>query len=146
MNLIGIDPGKHGSGIAARIDGKLVAEFLRSGEKSGFLHEADAVCYEKPQIYSSIQSADPNDLIDLVLCSLLTIAPQMPKKCAFFAVQPKNWKGQIPKKAHHAQLLKLPEVREIAEQFPKTLRHNVIDAIGILFFFEKNYSFLQKIR
>jgi len=51
-----------------------------------------------------------------------------------FGVKPREWKGQVPKDVHHARLVKTltpDEMAMVERAAPPSLRHNVLDAIGI---------------
>jgi hypothetical protein len=49
-------------------------------------------------------------------------------------VKPREWKGQVPKDVHHARLVKTltpDELAMVEASAPPSLRHNVLDAVGI---------------
>jgi hypothetical protein len=79
---------------------------------------------EYPRIYQR-SVGDPNDIRDL--------AYSVGKYSTIFTntrlVEPREWKGQVPKKIHNARVLAAMTGEEKARMTYKN--HNVIDAIGI---------------
>lgn len=156
MSTLALDPGLRGCGVAVFSDeGVLVeCEYVRSGSKDadleGALWMARAVknafplpykhlAVEWPQVYAgSKQKGDPNDLIALaaVVAAVVTRYASIVTR-----YKPRDWKGQVPKEVIQARILGAPGVagRLSAEEVavfkdcacPKSLRHNVLDAIGI---------------
>lgn len=84
------------------------------------------VISELPQIYQGPkQKGDPNDLIDLALV-VGRLYPDVLYK-------PREWKGQVPKDAMVKRIeSKLTqEEKGRIEKCSASLRHNVLDAVGI---------------
>jgi hypothetical protein len=60
----------------------------------------------------------------------------------YTGVKPREWKGQVPKDVHHARLVKTLTPEELAmveASAPPSLRHNVLDAVGIGRYFFKTH-------
>ena len=157
MSTLALDPGLRGCGVAVFSDeGVLVeCEYVRSGSKAddleGAMAMAEAVedaftlpykhlAVEWPQVYAgSKQKGDANDLINLaaVVASVCTRYGTS----IITRYKPRDWKGQVPKEVIQARILGAPGVvgRLSAEEVavfkdcdcPKSLRHNVLDSIGI---------------
>lgn len=138
ITVIGIDPGVR-TGIAV----------LRAEEKAGWRMEIsilaasacspehlkregqkfDLAVVEVPEAYPGSQ-VRVSDIIDLAFLSgqLLERVPAHKK----MQVQPKKWKGQLPKTIHHERILKeLPSLKELLGQFKKTDHEHIIDAAGL---------------
>lgn len=107
--LLSIDPGVHAAGAALWCDGKLVKAGYVEGspitgvgaavaawalEKVGGRIELAVI--EKPQIYTGINmKVDAGDLIDVAVTAGAIAGAVGAVETRF--VQPKTWKGQIPK-------------------------------------------------
>lgn len=129
MRLGTIDPGKHKCAWAYWVGRKLVCAGY--SERPPY-YEADKLIVEVPRVYPRT-TPEPNDLIDLAMAA------------GFFAgawgsietvhVHPRQWKGTVRKDI----MLKRIEARLSAREKgildaavpQKSLRHNVVDAIGI---------------
>lgn len=91
---------------------------------------------EIPQVYQgSKQKGDPNDLIQLAACAGYTVGrlsrelPLEPR-----GVRPSEWKGQVPKEAHHDRVkgrLGPGELLNVALPSAASLHHNVWDAVAL---------------
>lgn len=84
----------------------------------------DWIVIEIPQVYSdSKQDGDPNDLIKLAVLAgnLQALIPAY----KVLEVQPAAWKGQVPKKQHHARLRARTGFRGKASK-------DAMDALGLL--------------
>ena len=156
LYVIGIDPGLKGHGYAAldALTGDLVvAGFVkrpgnvRRGARAwseiakGVLRDlgvfkADLVAVEQPVCYPH-SPVPPNDLIEVACAgtyvgAALVAASRSP--CTFHAVQPRTWKGQVPKEVMCKRIMgKLTdaEIQRIDWPSSKTYHSDVIDAIGI---------------
>ena len=157
--LVSIDPSLRGTGIAWWMDGELVdvtlesvrgattrrawgkcgREIAASLETSSHWPQ-DVVC-EIPQIYKQ-SPGDPNDLVAVTLvagalCARFTDAN-------ITTVVPSEWKGQVPKSAHHPRIMRAlrePEkaILDIAQRKAGEAFHNVMDAVGLgLWYLNKN--------
>lgn len=153
MNLQTIDPGVVCCGWAWWEDSLLLACGLsrtksRTIEKRvqdhyfqwGDLDSLDLIVIEKPEVYQQrFWKGDPRDLIDLamVVGGIIKTA-----KCQVKTVYPKDWKGQVPKPVtdrrvlqklskEEKKILKHPIAFGEPNTVPPSLRHNMIDAIGI---------------
>lgn len=139
LNLImAIDPGTKATGWATFLGDKLhEAGLVRAKDTQDMIAElkkmgwaVDEVVVEYPQVYPG-HRADPNDLIGLALISgaAATLGDTIR------LVRPLAWKGQIPKEIHHRRIfaqLDMGEQRRInLVGVPKSLIHNVNDAIGL---------------
>lgn len=147
--LVSLDPGLRGSGVAwFNAQGQLVrTDYVRNPEKTGngpqawtgYLRVAlweDAVWHfisEIPQVYrAGASKGDPDDLIQLA--GVVGVFSSIFRATTHLGVKPREWKGQVPKDVHHARLVKTltPEEMAMVERAaPPSLRHNVLDAIGI---------------
>ena len=153
--LLAIDPGLRCCGVAVSEDGRLIAcglvknphKVARNGIAWGAMAREvalwgraygpfDRVRCETPQIYLPGHMAgkrvDPADLLNLqgvvgALCATFD---------AVETVQPSDWKGQLPKEVCEGRVkLRLDDAeREVLAgvYLPPSLRHNVVDAVGIL--------------
>lgn len=152
-----IDPGLRGCGVAVFADGELLhAEYTSSlgGHATPLLEAAagveamiqrlgivapgslgfDLFVVERPKIYDAAhQKGDQKDIADLLIVvgSLMVIGADIAR--AVLAVEPWEWKGQTPKDVTAQRVDKhlSDDERSRIEWPAKTLRHNVIDAIGI---------------
>ena len=141
--LLSVDPGTRSLAWASWHD-RLSACGLARTKKQGLGAQAHdlvtqlpagdlEVVVELPRIYPYDKKRQPNDLIDLAfvagMCGLLGDSVT--------AVVPTTWKGQTPKPIHHRRIMEqltmeeLLVVKACIANIPKSLRHNVIDAIGI---------------
>ena len=159
VHLIALDPGLRGCGLAyfdAR--GRLVhADYVRNPYKTETGPRAwkgfdlapvfDDTCWnfisEVPQVYrAGASKGDPDDLIQLA--GVVGVWTARIAAEAYFGVKPREWKGQVPKDVHHARLVKTltPEEMAMVERAaPPSLRHNVLDAVGIgRYFFDRRVA------
>lgn len=111
---------------------------LRAGDaragSQAFGCAADTLVLEWPQVYQGgRQKGDPNDLLPLAALNgalrALFPAPRL------HLPKPSDWKGQVPKDIMGARILSKLTAEEKAvwnaAQFPKSLAHNVLDAVGL---------------
>jgi hypothetical protein len=157
--LLAVDPGKKHAGVAFFRDGILVAaDLIRADDplsvafavlnwvgavpaKTGVArydyvpdpNEVDVIVTERQQIYPGIRKADPNDLLPLAECvgavNALIQAPMRKRPL------PREWKGSTPKAIFTQRIEEGMSAEEhaivAAKKLPKSLVHNVIDAIGL---------------
>lgn len=147
--LLAVDPGKKHAGVAifkngqlsfatlARADNPLavameVERIYRCSRNMSDPATADVLVVERQQVYPGIRKADPNDLLPLAECvgavNALIYAPirRLPL--------PKDWKGSTPKDIFSARIesgMSRLDLEAVDPKVPKSLRHNVIDAIGL---------------
>lgn len=154
MIRIGIDPGVHECGVAIEWEGVRAAFIVRSKASSLPLCAFDmrdkisfrmpltplgaraSICVEGQQVYRSEKSkGDPNDMIKLAVVAgvVLTVAGGGPLVTTAMPL-PRQWKGNTPKKIHHARLARdYPQwVEPVAADTPPSLQHHVWDAVGLL--------------
>lgn len=140
MILLAIDPGVN-TGFALFRNGYLSNCGIQ--KDIDFFYFANTLVIEKPQIYRGrLQKGDPNDLI--------TLAIQVGRYVERFSrvasrvelVLPATWKGQVPKEIHHPRIMNTLNETERpvieAVKCAKSLRHNIIDAVGLgIWFLQK---------
>lgn len=144
--LLSIDPGKHCLGWAVWEDGKLIScglERTKAKTLGGAILElydgmpiCDRAVVELPRKYPYERRVRANDLIDLgAVAGAAAVCVDEGGELEF--VYPAQWKGQTPKKIQHRRTRDaLSEEEEaVLEQgllgVPESLRHNVLDAVGI---------------
>lgn len=92
----------------------------------------DEVVCEMPRVYPDERKKRPNDLLDLaaVAGSCACLGPLV-------FVYPYQWKGQVPKGIMHERVRRQLSLGEVVvldqclKQVPKSLQHNVLDAVGV---------------
>ena len=147
--LVSLDPGLRGSGVAwwAEDGSLLFVDYLRNPVKKGdgpgawvgfdllplYDNRPDYFISEVPQVYrAGASKGDPDDLIQLA--GVVGVFSNIFRATTHFGVKPREWKGQVPKDVHHARLVKTLTPEEMAmidRAAPPSLRHNVLDAVGI---------------
>ena len=82
---------------------------------------------ELPRVYPGARKNDPNDLVDLAC-----VAGALGNEFTEY-VYPRTWKGQVPKVVMGKRIMsRLSEGEKWnIEKCPESLKHNVLDAIGI---------------
>lgn len=103
---------------------------LETGLATGVLARPAGLVIELPQVYGE-RKTDPNDLILLAVLvgrvqNLVGVETQL--------VKPREWKGQVPKDVMVRRVWKAltEEERErIQEPRCRSLRHNLLDGVGI---------------
>ena len=155
IHLFALDPGLRGCGTAwFDKTGKLMAvDYIRNTVKTdtgpkawaGYLEHgrcsADVFISEVPQVYrAGASKGDPDDLIQLA--GVVGLFTGIIEADEYLGVKPREWKGQVPKDVHHARLIKTlsaEDLEKINAAAPPSLRHNVLDAVGIgKWWFQKN--------
>lgn len=151
MRVMGIDPGAKSIAVAImEADGTLVSAWYSKGDSVNIVRRgsvmydtfttADLVVIEVPQIYQR-SKGDPNDLIDVARMAgaMEYVARNRPdgRPARIEAVRPFQWKGNLPKEVHHKRILaelskdSLGVLEGSFKTIPKSLRHNVMDAVGL---------------
>lgn len=154
--VVGIDPGLRGCGVAILINRTVVAaKYVKNecreerGPKawvsmasavSSFVdaHLAHnkgplALVQEVMKVYPK-QKGDAADLLELngVNGAIAALVPANTYQ-AYFA---RDWKGQVPKEIHNSRIeAKLQTAEAAVIDSIQSLRHNVLDAIGIGFYY-----------
>ena len=148
MNILSLDPSLTCSGWALFRDDQLVKCGLvrttakqPTGQRIGALaaelravvtDEIDFMVIEWPQIYKGARQ-NPNDLLYLAAVAGGAIAVFPGAGCVFKT--PREWKGQTPKGVCNKRTTAALGPRELgvvnSVVAPPSLRHNVLDAIGI---------------
>ena len=148
-HLVSLDPGLRGCGVAWwNVYGDLRhVAYVRNPEKTGdgprawtgyervslWDKRTDYFVSEVPQVYrAGASKGDPDDLLQLA--GVVGVFSVLVTADVRIGVKPREWKGQVPKDVHHARLVKTltPEEMAMVERAaPPSLRHNVLDAVGI---------------
>ena len=150
-HLVSIDPGLRGCGLAYwNEDGGLLSvAYVRNPVKIGngpaawmgyertvgswYTGLTDHFLSEIPQVYrAGASKGDPDDLIQLA--GVVGVFSALFSATTYTGVKPREWKGQVPKDVHHARLVKTltpEELTMVEASAPPSLRHNVLDAVGI---------------
>lgn len=169
MMLLSIDPGLNRVGWALWEDAKLLAAGLaRAPTKAKALttlsrvrvvtqavvdavKEAtggtspDVVLVEFPQIYRvGVSRADPSDLVSIALVAA-AVAASYPL-AVWDGVKPRGWKGTLDGYLMASRIDKslTPSERAVVGKCPASLRHNVLDAIGLGRWWWSKYAALTK--
>lgn len=133
--LVSCDPGKHTCWLAFWGPTGLYGLEATPVDRLECLtvYEYWGLAIEVPQVYGGPQKEDPNDLIDLAVSAGRVI--QSARWSEVTRYLPREWKGQTPKKIDNARTLKVltPEERSVYDAcgVAKSLRHNLLDAVGI---------------
>lgn len=122
--LLAIDPGRD-TGWSIWYQGALVSAGLGLAPRQLY----DEVVIEVPEVYPGGPKVDPNDLITLAVLVGRYVERY---NTVSYLVKPKRWKGQVPKEIHHRRLrAAIPGIDKHLVGIRETLKHNVLDAIGI---------------
>ena len=154
MRLVAVDPSTEATGVATFEDGKLIyVEILRGiglGADGMIFdivmslrdYDSDDVIIESPTVYRRGGKGDANDLIPVAIiagaaaCALVNhtrVLRQIPIEF----VEPRTWKGSVPKDIQNKRDLKKlsPEELELFHRMlrkePRGLINNAADAVGI---------------
>jgi hypothetical protein len=150
-HLVSLDPGLRGCGVAWwHANGSLAhVAYLHNSVKKGdgpaawmgydwitgfwYTTKVEHFISEVPQVYrAGASKGDPDDLIQLA--GVVGVFSALFSATTYTGVKPREWKGQVPKDVHHARLVKTLTPEELAmveASAPPSLRHNVLDAVGI---------------
>lgn len=102
--------------------------------ESELRNECELVVIECPAIYPK-SKAPPQDIMHLygAVIAIAQVCIQYFVRVEF--VEPRTWKGNVPKeifgKRIESKLLPKESKLALLDRFPKTKRHDVVDAIGI---------------
>lgn len=145
--LISFDPAVHHVGWAAFDAGKLARCGLENGKPLGAALERRfragtggwqglRVIVEVPQVYQQRNwRGDPNDLIEVALVAGRVAQSFGADGPEAELIRPHAWKGNAPKEVMLKRIVNRLDDAEQAvlhtAKVPGSLRHNVIDAIGI---------------
>jgi hypothetical protein len=146
--LVGIDPGKKATGWALFRSGVLEGAGIVRGEnvevsaigvlaagvalRSAGCLRPDVVIIEKMVVYPGMrQKGDQNDLITLSIIGGAAAAALRGLETIF--VEPREWKGQVPKAIMSKRILAelSADERTKIEKMPASLKHNALDAVGL---------------
>jgi hypothetical protein len=141
--ILAIDPGTRCVGWALWDDSGLVRCGLvrskakelgqRAVELAAQVPRAPLAVVEKPRIYPYNKKLQPNDLIDLAFVAGACATAAASATTAL----PVEWKGQTPKEISHRRTVErlnrssLAALKAGLADVPESLRHNVLDAVGI---------------
>ena len=149
MFTLSIDPGLRGCGVSLFNKKQLIkAVYVKSTEQvkrgpEAWLAMAQAILdslpgvkvthlvVEVPQVYNQAYwKGDPADLIELAgVDGAITVAVGATNNYGFL---PREWKGQVPKDIHNKRVEAKLSVEELATiESTATVRHNVVDAVGL---------------
>jgi hypothetical protein len=110
-------------------------------------HRQCVALIEVPRVYPERRDSDPNDLITLAIRVGAYVHALMPMGIVCLGVEPKKWKGQLPKAAHHARLQRdYPAITQaVATNVEaESKRHNAYDAFGLLMWGHMNRGLLLR--
>lgn len=132
--ILTIDPGKRQCGWAIFLHDRLYACGLWRDE----IRSSQAVTrtiVEIPQVYTRTKSkGDPNDLIDIAVKGGW-LAGKMAPYATLEMIRPQQWKGTVDPEVMLDRIYnRLTDVEQAllsAAPCPASLRHNIVDAIGI---------------
>lgn len=135
--LLAIDPGEHTGWALFNSDKQLVDCGLGDARKSPKFGPLVSVTIEQPVIYPRMK-ARPNDIVTLALGAGEWAGIFRPLAPVEY-VEPSKWKGSVPKAKHQPRIwAKLTETEFaiverafVAGKVPKSLKNNVVDAVGI---------------
>ncbi len=151
MKICAVDPGTKETGLALFEDGKLKhCKLLRAKTLTGMISELanvdlpalfdepDVVIVEQPTIYPRDGAKKSNALIKV---SLIAGAAASAFGCGTWTavnfVEPRTWKGSVPKDIHNMRTLDKLDPDELLVYTERTLYmpvgivHNMVDAIGL---------------
>lgn len=132
QRVLAIDPGVKYLGWAHAVCGVIVQCGYLAGvvNAKGFAGMADVCIIEKPQQYA-ISKARRKDVTDLTLSAGEIKAYVSAPNTLLW--EPREWKGQVPKKIHQARILAAMKPAETAIlPVRKTEQGHVIDACGLV--------------
>lgn len=155
--LAAVDPGKNGCGVAIFDGGTLIEAHYTCPSRNPF-HKSEHTCggggnYARARYtarealavmgwvddlivehmfkYPGMDKINVNDLLDVQTVAAMIAASHS----GAISVYPPQWKGNVPKKIMTERIKKLltPKEQYLLEvgDWPKSLEHNVVDAIGI---------------
>jgi hypothetical protein len=104
--------------------------------KVGAMAQGGSAYVEIPQVYPRAPE-DPNDLINVAYTAGAVCHYLLFMGCSVRRVIPHAWKGNVPKEVSHRRIIEglTPENRDrvtgMLATYNKTVRHNLLDALGI---------------
>lgn len=132
--VVGIDPGLDACGVAVW-DGHIMRSRTIRPKTNTLDKRVNEICdllgslrprvvvIEKPQVYKGhLSKGDPNDLIDLAILVGALVHLFGPAK--ILLPKPVQWKGQVPKRIHHAR------IKQRVEIYGSTSK-DALDAVGL---------------
>jgi len=103
----------------------------------GHLEKITVLVVEWPEIYreekkGKLRKVNPNDLLELAAVDG-GLACALPKLERYERFTPRTWKKSYPKGDYQAAIVNAlsPQERALLEQTPESLRHNVIESLGL---------------
>lgn len=144
--IVSVDPGVRDAGVAVwRSEGVLFeASLVRSDSWLSVARkirdslggiDVEELVIERPQVYVASRSkGDPNDLITLALMAGATVADVTNgRDISVVEYRPAQWKGQVPKHVMTQRTIRSlsDDERDRVQPCPRSLAHNVWDAIGL---------------
>ncbi len=152
MTLVAVDPGVNSTGLAVFEDETLVGVRLLRAESLQHMicvlvneewpvqfGYPETVIVEQPTVYRRGGKGDSKDLISVAIVAGAAAAAygceSLDQTIRF--VEPRTWKGSVPKKVHNERILRELHKEErkyfdwVIEDVPSGLVHNMIDAVGI---------------
>lgn len=157
MNILAIDPGVRATGWAWFRAGELLdCGLIKNAKKATFAQcvqavrkavafpaPADVLVIEVPQVYQQRHwKGDPNSLIEVAIVAGTVCGAANYTDVVFY--RPREWKGSCPKDVHNRRVLRTLNEREVVvcdlalKNIPRTLAHNMFDAIGLGRFYTRN--------
>lgn len=144
--MVSYDPGAKAAGIALWEGGELCGAFLARGQRwldtaqvaviqlaahLPDLSMVQEIATEIPQVYTQHKlKGDPNDLITLAMNVGAFVAAFGAEVTEY---RPHEWKKQVPKEILTKRTQARLSIEELSriDKAPKSLMHNVYDAVGI---------------
>lgn len=146
--LLAFDPGAHSAAWAYFVNGRLSECKLERAQGSVTLGTAlDSrfktliawgtgwrAVIELPQVYGRRSPVDPNDLI-VVAVTVGRIMQALGDRVDAKLVHPHAWKGNVPADTMLTRIESRLDAHEVSalqeSKAPQSLRHNVLDAVGL---------------
>jgi hypothetical protein len=153
MRILAVDPGINTTGLAWRCEGRdirvtdadLSAISTYRDKAREVARSVPDVCFdhvyiELPQVYPYPQmKGDPNDLVNLAV--LIGGIVSLVSHYKATLIQPRKWKGQLPKKIHHERILK-----QCPQFANRDLSLDALDALGLLLYGEREQEYHKRMR
>lgn len=142
MRYLCIDPGSHPGWAVLDGDHKITGCGINTPPKYKF----DVVLAERPTVYPH-SDVNPANIITLAITLGKMIRPYEDLGSKVVLVEPRTWKGQIPKKVHHPIIRKslaageLLVVDNCLKDIAKSWCEDAMDAVGLAVYGRKNRIF-----